>query len=463
MIIDNAVTNNYSNNIPSLKSILKSVQILLNGFESGSINFITHGLYLKHFIDNQSAVPEDCIMIDESQDLNDAMFSFVESQIDFGIKNIISVGDQNQSVYGFLNSRDIMKILKEKYGGVVKTLTRSFRFPPHSEMEIFANNFLKLRGETIYGAALHKDMNIRNIGYIARTNMQVLNQAVNLIKEGKDFHLVGGIKSIDFNTILDIWYLSNIDSTPQNESKIKSPIVRGFSNKGELKRWAVEHGHVEFISACSAVDQMYIWIGDKELSSIMKNIGMDKLKIPFPKKISNLIDQNNKKKSHRILSTFHKSKGLGMDKVVILSQGILDKDKIVVPYGLLQDYNLNTPKKIKAVDRLFKSRDGQIGYLLKSDPKQNMLFDEYNLMYVAVTRAKKEMEVKDKRLVSSANLVVSLFDAFSHNETVFITHDNMDIECYVAHAYINSEIQNLKYFIPKSVATEFLSGIQSRD
>lgn len=443
------------------KQALNGVQSLLEGFENGSIDFITHGLYLKYFIDNQSLITEDCLMVDESQDLNDAMFSFIESQIELGVKNIIAVGDQNQSIYGFIGSRDIMSILKEKYGAVVKTLTRSFRFAAKSEMESFANQFLSLRGETIYGAALHSDCIVRNNAYLGRTNMQIIGKCINLIKNGEEFSLLGGIKSIDFESILDVWYLNQIKNDASKADKIKSDIIKSFDSKGALKAWAVENDFSEYVGACNAVDQMYTWLNDSELNKVIEECGFVREKIPFPKKIFNLIDGLSKKSSHTIVSTFHKSKGLGVDRVEIMGYSeSVNEDRPVLPYGLLQDRR-HRGSKVKLIDDLYISNDGQEAHLLKLDPKQRMLFDEYNLMYVAVTRAKKEMFVHDQRVVASANFISKLYTAFAHNDIIMVEKDKMKIECFSIQVYINSQL-SVKYFVPKSVASEFLGSIQKR-
>lgn len=462
LIMSQADDGNPASSFKIKKASLNGVQSLLEGFENGSIDFITHSLYLKHFIDNQSLISEDCLMVDESQDLNSAMFSFVESQIELGVHNVIAVGDQNQSIYGFIGSKDIMQILQDKYGAVVKTLTRSFRFAAKTNMESFANNFLSIRGENIYGAALHSDAIIRNRAYLGRTNMQILGKCIELIKNGESFSLLGGIKSIDFASILDVWYLSNAKKNPEQFNKIQSEIVKSFESKEELKKWAVENDFHEYIGACSAVDKMYFWMNDIRLHEIMEECGFIRSGLPFPKQIFNLVDRMSKKSSYTIVSTFHKSKGLGVDRVEIMRyEDFSGEERPVIPYGLLHDKKKVDGEKIKLIDNKYSTLSGQTGFLLKLDPMQTMLFDEYNLMYVAVTRAKKEMIVKDRRLVASANCIAKLYEAYSNNITVIVQKDTEQIECFPVFVEINSQL-NFQYFIPRDVGLEFLRSVQQR-
>lgn len=439
-------------------AIINHVETLLNGFNDKTINFITHDLYLKYFIDNQKLIDYDCLLIDESQDLNDAMFSFVESQINFGIKNVIAVGDQNQSIYGFLKSKDIMKKLEEEYGAIVKTLTRSFRFHPNSEMELYANRFLSIRGMEIYGAAIHKDAICRNEAYIGRTNMQVLEQALKLIIEGRTFHLMGGTKSIDVELIMDIWNLCI-----QNHSAIKSGVIKEYENISDFKEWAVEKNLVEFTSGCNFISQVFKWQKEQGIISVMKEIGIYEQKIPFPKKILLMIKAYDKKKSETILSTFHKSKGLGLDRIIILpSQKQGKKDFMVIPYGTKIIKNPDIPRKEPLLNHIFSDNSGETGYLISLDDQKEALFDEYNLMYVAVTRAKKEMHVLDERVVASANFISALYSSFCDENIVNIkVGRGQTISCYKTKILLAANNYQTLY-MEKNNALLFLAYIKER-
>lgn len=459
------IDESYKKMNTSLKvSTLDGMKKILIGFEDGSIDFMTHDAYLKNFIDNQKLIEEDFLMVDEGQDLNDAMYSFVETQIELGVPNIVAVGDQNQSVYGFIGSKDVMGLLHKKYGAVIKTLTKSFRFAAKSDMEMFANQFLSLRGDVIYGAAVHEDDVIRNRAFLGRTNMQILSKCIDLIKNKESFSLLGGIRSIDFETINDVWYLSGLKNFPDNVDKIKSEMVKSFKTKNELKSWAVEHEFSEYVGACNAVDKMFAWKQDEDLQEVLEESGVNQMRMSFPKKISALINAYSKKSSETLISTFHKSKGLGVDYVEIMKQDSYKSEvKPVLPYGLLQEKNpeFRGNKDIELIDNLFTSKDGQIGYLLKSDPKQTMLFDEYNLMYVAVTRAKKRMSVYDQRLVVSANFISNLFKSFSNDNLVTVQLSSRSLECHPVLCSVNSDL-SVKFFVPKTVASDFLANVQQR-
>lgn len=453
-----AIIDQFELNNEEKIQFINYIKILLDDFENGNINFVPHSVYLKYFIDNQKLINADCLMVDESQDLNDAMFSFVESQIKLGLENVIAVGDQNQSVYGFLRSRDIMKKLVDEYGAIVKTLTRSFRFHPNSKMEEYANRFLLMRGEQIYGAAIHKDSICRNEAFIARTNMQVLTKALELIKDGVSFHLMGGTKSIDEDLIMDLWNLML-----KNGKAIKSGIIREYSNISEFKEWATEKNLVEFISGCNFVNQIFQWQQDTSVVTAMKMYGIYDKKIPFPKKILITINAFNKRKSSVILSTFHKSKGLGIDRVTILpNKKDGQKNFMGIPYGVKIIKNPILSKKTPIEENFFQDIQGNFGYLLMTDDQKESLFDEYNLMYVACTRAKKEMYVEDVRMVASANFIAALYVVVAEKELTQIKiGDGRLVDCYKVEVNVLAG-KTERYFISKENALEFLYYIKER-
>ena len=442
-------------------TILNDMRKLIDGFYNKTIPFVTHNMYLKHFIDTQELIKEDVLLVDESQDLNNILANFVKTQIKLGLKNLIAVGDTNQSIYGFIKSINILKDLKEEYNATVKTLTRSFRFETNSSMERFANRFLALRGESIVGAAIHKDNISRNVAYIARTNMQVLSKAIELIKCGETYHLLGGTNNIDVDMVMDIWNLAI-----GNTQMIQSEIVKEFQTKNALKEWAMEKNLVEFISACNFVDQMFKWNKDIYIEEIMEDSGIKNMKIPFPKKMLSLIKAYDKKKSAIILSTFHKSKGLGIDKVVIMGTEKKEKEMPNIPYGTKIVTNSNNidsqGKKLPIIEQFHVTNKGEIGYLLNLDDQKESLFDEYNLMYVAVTRAKKEMVINDKRLVSSANFIAGLYNEVVNQRTVMVINEyGFEIECYEINVTIQAgEVE--KFFMPINEANTFIKYVKSR-
>lgn len=382
-ILDDLITNF---GVKHSNKIIENVKKVWDSIDNGTAEFITHSYYLKKFIDASPAIKEDCLIIDESQDLDDIMYAFVLKQIEYG-KSVIAVGDQNQSIYGFLKSKDIIKSLNKNQNVIQKTLTRSFRFEPNSKMEILANAFLSLKNEKIYGAAVYEDDKIETTGYIARTNIQILQKMIELIKNNSDFYLVGGIEGFNLSLLFDIWHLSS----RQSKSKVKSEFLKGFENKRELMEWAEEHKDVEIITACNIVDVLKKESQDSELKEAI-GITEDNRK-HFLSTIFKVIELKNNKRSKTILSTFHKSKGLSIDKVVILSSEKQIQEN-VIPVGFKSDkmfYEYNNIKYEK------------VSFDYDCD-----VYDEYNLMYVAVTRAKKSMSVMDKKIIVSANFSILL-------------------------------------------------------
>jgi len=411
----------YKHILQNVKGIRKQKNIIDKFKELVSklndLPFVTHDMYLKHFVDKSKTINEDILVVDESQDLNAIMLQFIFTQLkNNSLKGLISVGDNNQSIYGFINSIDIISKLSErKYRTIIAPLTHSFRFEKNSNMERYANSFLAVKHERIIGAAYYEDMSIRDEGFIARTNAQILEKAISFIKANKKYNLVGGTKVFDIELISDIWNLAN-----GNFSKIKSDFLKDYESKEELKAFALEHNLVEYISAINFVEKMFVYIKDEHILSIIEASGIQEY-LNFPRKLLALVAAFNDKKSNVYLSTFHKSKGLGMDRITILGRQNKNEDNSyapIIPYGFGLNMSRNGKKLVPDLFILENKRCFPIHL-----DNQTLLYDEYNLMYVATTRAKKEMIVFDDRLTSSglfATLAFNLYVAHTNGENPFI-------------------------------------------
>ncbi len=89
--------------------VKRAFQMLLESDEMP----ITHDLYTKEFHLQKRIYTEDCIIIDEAQDLSGVMIGIINNQVKAG-KEVILVGDQSQKIYGFLEAVDGFKYLEEK-------------------------------------------------------------------------------------------------------------------------------------------------------------------------------------------------------------------------------------------------------------------------------------------------------------------------------------------------------------
>lgn len=403
------------------KNMFKAVDnavALYDGISKGKTKYISHESYLKYFMTNGSMTNHDYdyIIVDEAQDLNDIMFTFVEEQAKTLIDphsdkkvGVIAIGDQNQGIYGFLESKNIIETLNKNYPSTQKSLTRSFRFGSGSRMEKVANMLLHSRGEHVQGVACYPDDILRNIAFLGRNNLQVIKKCVELIENKENFSLLGGVSSLDLDTIFDIAKMGGI-----YHNKIKSDFIRGFKTKFDLKKWAQEEDAVDVLMAINVVNYLLSLSLKNEKNEYEREIGRMVARFSgrggFIKKIIDIIEMKSKKTAPYIVSTYHKSKGLGVDGVELMENKGAHLDDIYIPYG----WKSLSGRSKKLVINGQTITEYQLHI---EDEKKYIIFDEYNLMYVAVTRAKKELVILDEVLKTSMMFVDLLFKEVEENNS----------------------------------------------
>lgn len=302
---------------------------------------IVHDAYLKLY---QLSHPDlsyyDCILIDEAQDCNGAMLDFLLSQ---PCPKIL-VGDPNQQIYAFRGATNALD-------GVISThtyyLTQSFRFGP--EIAYIASCILevskKISNKTLVGGTQSGCVTGKTLGQlciIARSNLTLLNEAIRLCCR-QEFrsndprnifgHLNGGIKAYNLDQIVDIYYLLTNGS---DSNLIKDKFIKRFKDFLSLTQYAKAANDTELTGKIHLVLQ--------HTADIPAYIQKIKEKCSYSLDMANII-----------FTTGHKSKGLEFDSVRIL-------DDFLNEFEFLQENQLETAADFEA---------------------------EYNLLYVAITRAKK--------------------------------------------------------------------------
>lgn len=289
-----------------------------------------HDGYLKLFQLSNPVLDFDCILLDEAQDINPVTGAIVLSQAQsvHGRQpaSIILVGDSHQQIYSFRGARDTLQKIK-----TTKTmyLTRSFRFDYNIARvaNMVLSNF-KGESRAIVGTARDKlkpqwDPSCYTV--IARTNATVFDKAVRLIRTHTP-GFVGGVLSYRFGSLKDVYYLY----AGQREL-IGDAYIKGFTDYGNLKAYAATVEEVELLSMCKVVEK-------------------------YRGRLPNLVDAIaaravESKAAQVMLTTAHKSKGLQWANVLLMGDflDLIEDGRLIDPSGL--------------------------------DP------DEFNLIYVAMTRA----------------------------------------------------------------------------
>ena len=150
---------------------------------------MTHDGYVKLFLMKNVQLEYDIIMIDEAQDINDCMLRFLMKQK--GSK--IFVGDKHQKIYGFRNTSNV---LDEEHNKTFY-LNQSFRYSYN--LSNIMNKFLKkFKNEKIEVIPNNKNTEIvdyfkpdERFTVISRTNKNMMINAMNYAMNKKSIYIIG--------------------------------------------------------------------------------------------------------------------------------------------------------------------------------------------------------------------------------------------------------------------------------
>ncbi|XP_036857416.2 F-box DNA helicase 1 isoform X3 [Manis javanica] len=308
---------------------------------------MTHDGYLKLWqLSKPLLASFDAIFVDEAQDCTPAIMNIVLSQP----CGKIFVGDPHQQIYTFRGAVNALFTVPHTH---VFYLTQSFRFGV--EIAYVGATILdvckRVRKKTLVGG--NHQSSIRGdakgqVALLSRTNANVFDEAVR-VTDGEipaRIHLIGGIKSFGLDRIIDIWILLQ----PEEERRKQNLIIKDKF----IRRWVHKEGFSGFKRYVTAAE-------DKELEA--KIAVVEKYNIRIPELVERI------EKCHiedldfaeYILGTVHKAKGLEFDTVHVLD------DFVKVPCAR---HNLAQLPHFRV---------------------ESFSEDEWNLLYVAVTRAKKRL------------------------------------------------------------------------
>lgn len=298
-----------------------------------------HDGYLKLY---QLSEPDlgkyDYILLDEAQDTNPCLFKVFSSQS----TGRVLVGDEHQNIYTFRGAMNAMKRMR----GERHALTSSFRFgQPIAEVAnailgVFKEEELRLRGLGGPSNVGRPQDDLKTV-YLHRTNAGLFDRAVDLLHTGARMHFVGGVKNYNFETILDAWRIMDGD-----HRSIRDPFMKSFQTIGDLEAYAEA-------------------VGDREIQARLKVVKKYTFRIPRLLERLEGADEPDASKANASLTTAHKSKGLEWDQVV-----------------LGEDFP----------DLMHDGKTPLVADLLPPGVEADPLgFEEANLIYVAATRARKNL------------------------------------------------------------------------
>jgi len=392
------------------EKIINVIDILVNSMFNGTIE-LTHSGYLKLYqikVSNKRIRKKwDLILLDEAQDTND-----VTKAIFIGLKakKKVLVGDKHQQIYTFRGSKNIMAALpdyKEFY------LTKTFRFG--NNIAAIANNILlntkgekqKIESAKILNEQKKED---KTFAILSRTNAGLIDFILETYKKTSK-ELSDKEKSlVIIKTVRNPWsifgFAINLEKILANERGSNQEIDKEFSFLNmyldDYNRYKNNIIEDNFFSYLQMVGEKYKDIELTNSLSVLQKIYQfnkkynDNLSI---RTLYNYIVKMNTsiKVPMFYISTIHTAKGLEWNNI-----RLLDDVKDVLMLGIARilrksvikrksDYFIN---KIK-VDE-FKLEDersyGELFMkLLQSNFVNKNMLSEFNLYYVAVTRAMDEL------------------------------------------------------------------------
>ncbi|XP_077399338.1 F-box DNA helicase 1 isoform X2 [Vanacampus margaritifer] len=298
----------------------------------------------------------DVIFIDEAQDCTPTIMDVLLIQR----CGKILVGDPHQQIYTFRGAINALQTVEHTH---IYYLTQSFRFG--AEIAYVGASILTVckqvhkilvggrqKGSVFDGKSAQAQQDVTNgkspskgnTAILFRCNFGVFSEAVRLIEANTEcsIHFVGGVDNIGLNKIKDIWYLME---DKENRKLIRDHLIASFA---KIKQNSIE-----------ALKSYAHHTLDRDLDAKLTIVAKYKNRIPDLVKRLRRHSEDNAGKADFILGTVHKAKGLEFEIVMV------SDDFVNVPYSRHNMHHF--------VDDFSFSK---------------IPHDEWNLLYVAVTRAK---------------------------------------------------------------------------
>ena len=275
----------------------------------------------------------DVILVDEAQDCNGATMGILENAT--GCSKIW-VGDPHQQIYAWRGSINALALVD----GKELRLSKSFRFGDNVSnvathiLSRYKNENVPVKGVDIKDKLMlrHNVPKAKPYTYISRTNAELFERAVICTKKGYRHHFVGGWDKTFEDMLMDVFNLEYF-----NMNEIKSEFFKYFDSVEALKLYAIQAKEGDILRTIKTVETY-----GGEIPELILKV------------------RNNEVKKERdadvILTTGHKSKGLEWDNVYVA-----------------KDF----------CESIVKARLGEAEHV----------DDEFNLIYVACTRARKKLNI----------------------------------------------------------------------
>lgn len=326
-------------------TILLQARILLAKMDKGEID-ITHDFYLKKFQLSNPQLYFDYILFDEGQDASPAMLDIFFKQ---NATKVI-VGDTHQQIYGWrLAENSLDKANFKQYH-----LSTSFRFGQDiANLAMRVLDFKKYISlpPNVLIVGKGDSTEIQTKAIIARTNLGLLLKAIEYVTERpkiKKIYFEGDINSYTYAdegaSLYDVLNLYN-----KNHGMIRDTLLKTMRSIDDLEDYIEKTDDAQLAMMVEIVKEY----GNK-IPQILKSIK------------EKHVENGEKDKADIIFSTVHRCKGMEYDVVQLIN-------------------DFTTEKKLEILKEHQKPEDINV----------SKLNEEINLLYVALTRAKKSLRIPE--------------------------------------------------------------------
>ncbi|MGL4792443.1 MAG: UvrD-helicase domain-containing protein [Aeromonas jandaei] len=308
---------------------------------------IEHDFYvLLFYLFDMKLSEYDMLAVDEAQDSSHIILNLFKNFE--GIK--IAVGDKRQNIYAYRNT---VNMFDHVDNAVDMPLDESHRVSQEIA-DICSMMYGQLIGENFDMTGTNSKNIIVNMvnpnnrhAIICRNNSTMLFYAIEAYERGQKLYFEGGFDSCKFGDYLDFYWFKR----GKRGSKFRVSILNQMKNWEELIEYMKETDDEDL----KTIMQIVMKYGD-ELPQLLDNIRR--------------VSVRHKHESDVMMSTIHKSKGMTIDIPLIVANDVAD---IAALYDVKRHMSKQAwDKRIPAVR------------------------DHLNVLYVALTRGKAEIQIPEK-------------------------------------------------------------------
>lgn len=280
--------------------------------------YFTHDVYLKLWSMRKPQLPYDYIMFDEAQDSDPVIAEIVGSQK----AQMIYVGDQNQSIYGWRGAINAMGAVKD---AIRLPLTKSFRFGP--AIADAANEWLELLGAKLRVVGHDPIQSVvapieTPRAILCRTNGTALGWVLSFQERGIPVALAPGDRTAGKDIERFAWAARSL----MNGEGTDHPDLVGFTTWRELCTFVAEEEDTADL---------------KRMVGIINRIG-------YPAVIDAIRNLVPESQAQVTVSTAHKAKGLEWESVRVADDFVPpEPDEEIDPTDLMLAYVTVTRAKLQ--------------------------------------------------------------------------------------------------------------------